>query len=232
MTTTPRRLALLAVATLLITTPVWAPAADVTGSDYEYRAALVTVEDNRLEVVGDHPRLDGIDGVDCLRERLPTRLCAFESALLDDSARRAPYPGVRHVAGDPSLDSPERYVAFPGDGRVFRRTTGYDDSQEAYILRLERVDATDVLAEQATSIDAVSRPVRETVETGSARVDSDPITEPILVTTNGRFYVVYSAGQQSFLSEKPLTERLFELGAIALGIVTLRRAWAMKTTEE
>ena len=224
MVGTPRRLALLAIGALLVTTPVWAPALDVTGRDYEYRAALVTVEDDQLEVPGRHPRLAGLENVDCFHEREPSRRCGFESRLLNGSSLRAPYPGVRHVAGDPSLETSERYVAFAGDGRVFERTTEWNDTAGTYVLGLERVDAGRVLDDAARPVDEYARPVRRTVATGSARAD-EPLPEPTLVTSSGRYYVVYTAGTRTFLSELPLTERLLELGAIAAGALALRRAW-------
>lgn len=63
-------------------------------------------------------------------------------------------------------------------------------------------------------------------QTGFSPTSSDlPEPEPTLVTSSGRYYVVYTAGTRTFLSERPLTERLFELGAIAAGALALRRAW-------
>jgi hypothetical protein len=220
----PRRFALLAVGLLLVTTPVWAPLLDVTGRDYQYRAARVSVEDDRLRIPGDHPRLAGLDDVDCFHERLPSRRCGFESRLIDGSSVAATYPGVRHVAGDPSLDASEPYVAFAGDGRVFRRTTGWNDAAGRFVLGLERVNASRALADAAHPVEQYAPPVRRAVERGSSQAD-DPLAEPALVTAGGRYYVVYTAGTRSVLSAEPRTERSFELGAVVAGVLALRRAW-------
>jgi hypothetical protein len=148
MVDSPRRTVLLALAVLCVTTPVWASALDITGREYQYRAALVTVEDERVRVVGDHPRFTGFDSIDCFHERVPSRRCGFESRLIDGSSIRAPYPNVRHVSGNPSLDAREQYVAFAGHGQVFERTTQWNDSAGAYVLGLVRVDGREVLAEK------------------------------------------------------------------------------------
>jgi len=50
-----RSQALLAVGIALLTTPVWAPALDLTGPDYVYRSAEVTTPD-------DEVRLNTTDG--------------------------------------------------------------------------------------------------------------------------------------------------------------------------
>lgn len=223
MVDSPRRTVLLALAVLCVMTPVWAPALDITGREYQYRAALVTVEDERVRVVGDHPHLAGFDGIDCFHERFPSRRCGFESRLIDESSIRAPYPNVRHVSGDPSLATREQYVAFAGHGQVFERTTQWNDSAGAYVLGLARVGGSEVLEEKARPVDQHARPIRQTVRTGSAWAD-EPLSEPVLVTSSGRYYVVYTGNTRSSLSEKPLTERVFELLSIGVGLVLFDRA--------
>ncbi|MFB6121869.1 MAG: hypothetical protein ABEJ78_00210, partial [Haloferacaceae archaeon] len=94
-----RRTLLLVLGVALVTVPLWAPALDVTGTDYEYGAALVRVDGDRLSIPGQHPRLDGVEGIDCFHDVHPSRRCGFESRLVDGGTVDAPYPGVRHVAG-------------------------------------------------------------------------------------------------------------------------------------
>jgi hypothetical protein len=92
-----------------------------------------------------------------------------------------------------------------------------------YVLGLERVNASEVLEEIARPVDQRSKPVRRTVETGSAWAD-ESLSEPVLVTSSGRYYIVYTAGTRSTLSEKPFTERVFELVSIGVGILLFDRA--------
>lgn len=217
----PRQLALLALGILLVTTPVWAPPLDITGREYEYSAALVTVEDNRVEVPRDPPIPGDIAVIDCFSGRLPSRLCGFESSLIGSNSTAAPYPGVRHVSGDPSLEAPGRYVAF-SDGRIFERTTDWNESAQAYALGLERVDATRVLEEESHPIEQYQAPVRRAVETGSGHAD-EPLEDSVLVESSGRYYAVYTTGSQTVLSEEPFTERVFEAVAIASGALLLCR---------
>jgi hypothetical protein len=224
MADAPRRSILLVVGVVLVTVPLWAPVLDVTGHDYEYRAAQVVVDDNRVSLAGEHLRLAGVEDVDCFHEREPSRRCGFESRLLDGASMRAPYPGVRHVRGDPSLATSERYVAFAGDGRVFERTTEWNDSAGTYVLGLTRANASRVVAHVARPVSQYDRPIRRAVETGAARAD-DPLAEHELVEADGRYYVVYDAGRRTFLSAKPLTERLFEAVAVLAGVAAFRRVW-------
>lgn len=220
MTSRPRRRLLLGLGLLLVTVPLWAPPLDVTGAEYEYSAALVTAEDNRLDVPRDPPRLDGIPNVDCFEAHSPSRLCGFESTLVDAPPSEVRYPGLRHVAGEPTLAAPGRYVAFTGDGRVYERTTAWNDSAGTYVLGLERANATRALAQASRPVQQYPGPVREAVEAGSARAD-EPLSEPVLVASSGRYYAVYTTGTGTFLSERPLTERLFELVAVLVGAVLL-----------
>jgi hypothetical protein len=219
-----RTVAILVLALALVTVPVWAPPLDVTGRDYEYRSTEVTVSNNSLSIPGRAPRLTAFEDVSCFRSLEPTRRCGFEGQLVDGDTVTVDYPGVRHVSGDPLLASAERYVAFPGDGRVFRPTTGWNESRDAYVLGLERVNASRVLDEASRPLDSVRGPVRRAIESGSARVD-EPLDEPRLVDTASGYAIVYETGTRSFLSEKPLTERLFETVSIIAGVALLRRLW-------
>lgn len=223
MTRSRRHRALLVLGVLLLTTPIWAPPLDVTGPDYQYSAALVTVEENRVDVPREPPRPRSVPSIGCFPAPSPSRLCGFESRLVGSPPVEAPYPGVRHIAGDPTLDAPERYVAFPDDGRVFERTTAWNASVGAYVLDLRRANATRVLEEASRPVGQYSSPVRRAVETGSSRA-AEPLADPILVTLSGRYYAVYTTGTRSTLSEMPFTERVFELVAIVGGAGFLWRA--------
>lgn len=217
-----RQCALLAFGLALVTTPIWAPPLDVTGREYDYSAALVTVEDNRVAIPRESPRPTSIPNVDCFLEPVPSRLCAFESGVVGNRSVREPYPGVRDVTGEPPMEAPEPYVAFTGDGRVFERTVSWDDDADAYVLDLQRVNATKIVADAARPARRYPPPVRNAVETGTAQAD-EPLSEPVVVRSSGRYYVVYTTGSRTFLSEKPVTERLFEAGAVVGGAALLWR---------
>lgn len=153
----------------------------------------------------------------------PSRLCGFESRLIGSPSVEASYPGVRHVAGNPTLAAPEEYVAFSSDGRVFERTTAWNESSAAFVLDLRRANATRVLKEASNPVGQYPSPVRQAVETGSAQAN-EPLPDPVLVTSSGRYYVVYTTGTETILSEKPFTERVFEFVALLSGAVLLWRA--------
>lgn len=219
-----RRTALVAAGLLLVSVPLWAPAADVTGQDYEYRAVDLVVAENRVHVPDDPVRVESPRGLDCFHEVVPSRRCGFEARLLDDGPLPADYPNVRHVSGEPSLEFRERYVAFAGDGRVLRRTTGWNGSAGAYVLGLERANASEAVEAVSVDADRVDPPVRRAARTGSARAD-DPLAAGRIVDTGDGYRLVYGVGRRSLLSEEPLLERLLEFGAILAGLVALQRGW-------
>lgn len=222
----PPRIALVILALVLITVPFWAPPLDVTGTEYEYSATRLTVEDDRVQVRQDSPRLSQIDGLDCFGERSPTRICGFESGLVAETSRSAPYPGVRHVAGDPSLASRDRYLAFPSDGRVFERVTGWNESAQSYRLTLERVNASQALEDVSRPVDQYSPSVQRAVETGDSQSQTD-LPEAVVADASGRYYAVYTSGTTSLLSEEPDSERVLGFSAVITGAVLLFGAGAM-----
>lgn len=224
MASVPRRRLPLILGVVLVTVPIWTPVLDITGREHQYRSAPVTVENNRIQVVGDTPRLGAVEHVDCFHAHMPSRQCGFESHLINRSPVQAPYPGVRHVSGEPSLHASEQYVAFADDGRLFRRTTGWNDSAQAYVLRLERVNATKVLAEIVRPASSYRPPIRRAVEDGSAWAEESLSEAALVSSSDGRYYVVYETRTRSFLSEKPVTERVFELLAVSIGILLILRA--------
>jgi hypothetical protein len=223
MVQSPRKLALIAFALFLMTAPIWAPPLEITGREYEYSAALVTVEDNRIQIPRDPPRPQRIDGISCFGERFPSRLCGFESGLLDGTSRAAPYPGVRHVSGSPSLAAQDQYLAFSGDGRVFRRVTRWNESSQSYRLRLERVSARQALSDISNPIHLYPEAVREAARTGTSQSTED-LQEAVVVESSGRYYAVYPTSTESFLAERPGAERVLELLAIVGGAALLMRA--------
>ncbi|MBB6090091.1 hypothetical protein PNP59_10610 [Halobacterium salinarum] len=226
MTDRPPRIALVILALCLLTVPFWAPLLDVTGTAHEYSATQLTVEDDRVQVQQDSPRLKQINGLDCFRERSPTRTCGFESALLTERSRSASYPGVRHVDGDPSLAARDRYLAFPGDGRVFERVTDWNESAQSYRLSVERVNASQAVADVSHPVDQYSPAVQRAVETGASQSQTD-LREAVVVNASGRYYAVYTSGTTSLLSEAPGSERVLEFLAVITGAVLLFRAGAM-----
>ncbi len=217
-----RQTSLVALGLLLVTVPLTAPPLDVTGHDYEYRAVQVRVDDDRLVLAGDAARLRGVAGMDCFHELVVTRRCALEASLLDGRTR-ADHPAVLRLTGDPTLDAESRYVAFAGDGRVFERTTEWENG--SYVLSLDRVSATRALEDVSRPVETQPLPVRRTVETGGARAAERLEPRSRLVESSGRYYVVYEAGLRSDLVEKPFTERVFEGAAVVAGVLVLRRAW-------
>lgn len=219
---TPRRLLLLGLGALLVTAPVWAPPLNATGPDYEYRAALVTVDDNRLEIPREPPRPDGMAGVDCFQEPESSRLCGLEAQLLENPSKNVSVSVIPPDSGDRSPGAGDPYVAFTGDGRVFERTTEWNESREGYVLGLERANATAVLERLARPVGEYPPPVRETVSTGSAHA-SEPLAEPVLAESSGRYYLVYTTGSETFLPKLPLVERLLELVGTVAGAVLLWR---------
>ena len=224
----PPRIALIIFALVLITVPFWAPPLDITGTEYEYSATQLTVEDDRVQVQQDSPRLRQIDGLDCFGERSPTRICGFESGLVAETSRFAPYPGVRHVAGDPSLVSQDRYLAFPSDGRVFKRGTGWNESAQSYRLTLERVSASQALEDVSRPVDQYSPAVQRAVKTGASQSQTN-LQEAVVVDASGRYYAVYTSGTASLLSEEPDSERVLGLLTVIIGAVLLFGAGAMGT---
>ena len=228
MIDSPPRIALILLALVLITVPFWAPSLDVTGTEYEYSATQLTVEDDRIQIRQDSPRLRQIDGLDCFGERSPSRICGFESGLVAETSRFVPYPGVRHVVGDPSLASQDRYLAFPSDGRVFKRVTGWNESAQSYRLTLERVNASQALEDVSRPVDQYSPAVQRAVKTGASQSQTN-LREAVVANASGRYYAVYTSGTTSLLSEEPDSERVLGFLTVIGGAMLLFGAGAMGT---
>ena len=205
-----------------MTTHVWAPPLDATGPDYEYHAALVVADDNRLEIPRGPPRPDKVPGTDCFQEPTASRRCQFEAHLVGASSRTVSAPVIPPGSGKPSLGAADSYVAFTGDGHVFERTTTWNESADASVLGLERADASEVLERLARPVEQHPAPVRQTVSTGSTHA-SEPLPEPVLAESSGRYYLVYSTATEPLLPESPFLEQLFELAGTVAGAVLLWR---------
>lgn len=219
------RAALFVVAAVFLTTPVWAPALDITGSEYQYHSAPVTAADNRIQVEGYNPGLNDFEGIDCFNEVDESRRCAFETRLLDGS-NQSVGPTVENTSRF-GLSTREQYVAVDASGQVFERTWVYNESAEEHELGLQRANASRVLEAIAEPVGDHDRPIRRTVETGSTWAD-EPLSGPQLVTSDGATYIVYDPYTRTFLSEKPFVERLLELVSIGIGLLLFYRTRQME----
>lgn len=223
-----RSLALL-VGVLLVTVPLYAPLFDVTGMDYHYEATELTVDDDELTFVNDAPRnlFYGVSGFDCYYDST-SRTCTLEAATLDGPIT-VHHPTLRHVAGTPSLDTDEQYLAY-NDGRVFMYTTDWNASTQSFVIGLERTNASEALDSAARSADHAPAPVLAAIRDGSARADDslwrDDSREAMVVEQNRRYYVVSQDPRSSVLSENPLLERICEGIAVVLGLRILARVWS------
>lgn len=222
MTRSTRGLLAPVVGLALVTAPLWAPTLNVTGPTYEYRSAELTVEDDRIAFADTRPA-DGLDGIACFSVGV-SRRCALAADLTNGTTVRTDYPGVEAGSGYAGalLTSPEAYVAFRGDGRVFERTVGYDETDEVWVLGLERVDAREALSEVA--VDPRRDAVRRAVESEFA-VAPEPLEEGLVVETDEGFAVVYTAGTRRSLTEQPVAERGLEATAVVVGLALLGRRW-------
>lgn len=217
---------LLAAGLVLLTVPLWAPVADVTGPDHVYRTASVTVDGDELRMTQQGYFEGPTDQIACLSSRATVefdRGCFLETGLRDGNAT-VRYPAIGSFSGDPRVEVP-RYVVFGTAGPVYRRTLGYDAATNSFELGLRRVDPEAALAEASVDGDRARPAVRRALRTGEARTD-----EPLglgpgrLYAHDGGYAVVYEAGERTFLSAEPLLERLLEGVAVALGALAVFRA--------
>jgi hypothetical protein len=225
----PTRSATLLVGLLLVTVPLYAPLFDVTGTDYRYEASELTVEDNRLAFVDDPPRglYHGVSGFDCYFATVE-RSCALEAATLDDPVT-ATHPTIIEASGAGFLDTDEPYLAY-NDGRVFAYTAEWNQSERAFVLGVERTDASTALDRVARSARYAPAPILTAIRSGAARA-ADPLwddesREARVVELDGDYYVVSQAPRSGLLSEKPLLERILEGISVVLGVSVLARVWS------
>lgn len=221
----------LTVGVLLLTVPLYAPLFDVTGTDYQYEATELTVDDNELTFTGDRPQnlFYGVSGFDCYFDTA-SRACTLEAATIDGPLT-VRHPTITDVTGDATsvLDTDERYLAY-NDGRVFTYTTDWNASAQSFVLGLERTNASAALDRVSRSADDAPAPVLTAIRDGSPRADDslwrDDSREAMVVERHGRYYVVSQEPRSSVLSEDPLLERICEGIAVVLGFGVLGRVWS------
>lgn len=221
-----RSRALLALGLLLVSVPLWAPVADVTGEDHVYRTAEITAEGDDLRLNTTDYFGGATDQVACMGSRFTVegdRGCYLESRLLDGNVS-VRYPPIESYSGDPRVGSP-RYVVFGTAGPVYERTVDYDEANEAFVLGLERVAPETALAAASYDAERARPAVREALRTGEARTDEPLALDGGQLYERGDGYaVVYEATSPVFLSSKPGLERGLEGVAVALGAVLCVRA--------
>lgn len=218
------RYARILVGVLLVTSPLYAPAFDVTGNDYEYRSTSVVAEENRIRVV-DGAELpvyfDGFYGIDCLYERPISRLCVHDAGLLNGT-RRADHPAVLSVTGRPPIHADDGYVAFTDDGPVYERTADWRNG--SYVVGLERVSARTALDDVAVPPERVSEQALTAIEEGSVRTDEPLADANVVVKTEDGYFVVYEQGRRAGrLDVDSETERYLEWVAVLFGAALLYR---------
>lgn len=181
-----RRLVQLIFGLLFVTSPLYAPQLGVTTRDYQYESVEIVVEDNRIHPTGEARDLHGIDGLDCYREYRPYRDCTFEAAAIDGNVSGT-HPSVKY-GGVGSRPDRGYFVAFTGDGRVFARTSYWD---EQYVLGLERANATEALNEISSNPEFTSEKTMTAIERGSVRSNQPLPDANELVKTSDSYFVVY-----------------------------------------
>jgi len=212
-----RSQALLAVGIVLLTTPVWAPALDVTGPDYVYRSAEVTTPDGdvRLNTSEGGFFASPTDQVACMDPigAEEDRGCLLEARLRNETVT------VRGNAA-PDLSSPE-YFVMGSSGPIYRRV---DTESEPHRLRLERTDPEAALAN--ASFDARRPAIERALDEGEVQT-SEPLglgdDGSNLYAHDGGYAVVYEAATPVWLSPKPAVERGFELVAVLVGAALVFR---------
>jgi len=212
-----RSQALLVVGIALLTTPVWAPALDVTGPDYVYRSTEVVVDDGEIQL----NTTDGgffaspTDQVACMDPigAEEDRGCLLEERLRNETVT------VRGNAA-PDLSSPDYFVVGSA-GPVYRRV---ETESEPHRLGLERVDPESALAN--ASYDPRRGAVERALSEGEVQT-ADPLglgdDRSTLYAHEGGYAVVYEAATPVWLSPKPAVERGFELVAVILGAALVFR---------
>jgi hypothetical protein len=227
-----RRELTVAIALLLIAVPIWAPALDVTGTDYRYEVATLSTEDGKLAV--DTPEggyVVDVDGIDCFDRSLDfSRRCLYDGGALDGNVTGV-NPNVIQVSGPAAGDELTRRAAgdeyvMLGD-EIYRRSTTFvaaNDSVGMTVeLGVERVDPATALEDVAREEDRVSNAAKRAVREGSITTD-EPIEDANeVLAIDGNYYVVYEDSRPGSFSEKPAVERTLEALSVAAGAGLLLR---------
>lgn len=217
-----RTRAILALGVVFLSVPLWAPALDVTGQDYVYERANVTVQDGTLAVDAPAGTPAPTDQVACFGYTFDERdrNCRLERSLLQGEASSP--TNITVMRGTPEAEGAP-FVVFGQRGQPYERTTAFDDDTGEYVLGLEPVEPATVLERASYDGDDRSGAIGAALETGQARSES-PLDGPRLYAHDGGYALVYEDGQRQFLSAKPLVERGFEAIAMAIGAVLVFRA--------
>lgn len=213
-----RSRALLALGIVFLSVPLWAPALDVTGQDYVYERANVTIEGERIVLNASTHDATPSEQIACFgRPASGTdRHCWFEYGLLTAEN------GSLSVDGLVRESHPD-YVVFGMDGRPYERTEETDHDVAETVIALEPADPETVL--DRVSWDPQNSPgVDRALETGHARADERLIPHSaVLFESKDGYAVVYQTASPVFLTQKPLVERGFEGISLAIGAILLYR---------
>ena len=205
----PRTTLQVLLALSLILVPIWAPALGVTGTEYQYQSAAITV-DNDTIALNDSDYFGGpTTEIGCLSSRVTVetdRGCYLESQLRNQSVA-INYPGLESFSGEARVTRP-KYVVFGTEGVVYRRTVRYDSGTQSHIFGLTQVEPETALSEVAVPSETAPASVREALRTGSARRENsvgDPGQGRIYRHAGG-YFVVHETTRQG-LVPKPAVER-------------------------
>ncbi|KAB1192262.1 hypothetical protein GJR96_01915 [Haloferax sp. MBLA0076] len=207
---------------LLVTNPFWGPALEVTGTDYVYESAEITVEENRLVVADEGAVFEmhhGIDGFDCSFGMTDTRYCTLEALTLNESVEVDHPTIVSSTSG--YLATEEQYLAY-SDGRVYAYNSAWEDGH--FVLSTERVSAATALDDVAQSLSTYPNPAAErAIRTEQIQTD-EPLWadegEGRVFELDGTYYVVYQSGSKGTASN-PKAEAMLSFFGVVYGAVVL-----------
>lgn len=228
----PTRRALTAVLALsLITVPIWAPALDLTGQDYEYGVVELSTTDGKLAFDDDdRHRLDGVDGIDCFDRSFDMpRRCFYDGGALDGNITGV-NPSIVGISGPSAGDELTRYTGdeyvMLGD-EIYRRTTTFVAANESVgmtvELGVERVDPATALEDVALEAQYVSDGAKAVVRNESTRTDGPIDDTNEILSVDGGYYVVYETASPEPISAAPVVERALEAASLVAGVFLLLR---------
>lgn len=215
----PRTSLQILLALSLILVPIWAPALGVTGTEYQYRSAAITV-DNDTIALNDGDYFGGpTTEIGCLSSRVTVEVdrgCYLESQLRNRSVA-VDYPGLESFSGEARVTR-RKYVVFGTEGVVYRRTVRYDSGTQTHVFGLKQVEPETALSEVAVPSKTAPAPVREALRTGSSRRET-PVGDAgrgRVYRHAGEYFVVYETTRQG-LASKPTVERGMTVLAVLFG---------------
>lgn len=208
----------LVVGALLVLTPLWGPALDLTGPDYTYEATEITVEDDRLVIPDEDAQRDlfhGVDGFACYYDLGPSRYCSLEATTLNGSVE-VDNPNVQYSSSG-RLDAPDAFLAYY-DGRVFDYNSTWEDGH--YVLWTERVSAATALESVAGRAQFYPDPVTTAIHEGSVTTNEElwPREEGArVVELDGDTYLVYQTGVYESVRVNAQFEAILTWFAVVFG---------------